>query len=481
MGIKGKTTFELTDANTGEIELIEDNNMVTNALQEFLLTYGIFNNNPYGRNGGIRNSELYANLLSGLFLFDTALDENVDNTFMPAGVKMIGNGSRGVSNSGAVTELGSYNSTESGVQSDGSIKFVYDYSTAQANGTIYCACLTSLTGGYMGMGSEHNYVNSNRIDAYQDDDSDEVRVYFNLAGAGNQYFNILYPVYNENAIYCTNPNNIAYTSASASQHWSVTKKIEIVKLRAGFTSVGIRDSKYLNKVIDSFEVDIPQDILDYMGTSTGNVIPSGDSFNGNIYLIFNKDERGWLDNGSYYWLMKIDKDRNVSAYKLANNTGEDIMLGYLDYRDRFTFNGDYLWVVGRSSYRIYGIKYSDSTQIIETGVNKGSMSTKIYSIAENLIGFSSDYYNNSYKYQAYSIYDVVNRTHRLVNGYEYDNDYIYIPFADKKGVYLKVYKTECKMVLIKDVRYLATINNLSKPVVKTSSKTMKVTYTITEV
>lgn len=480
MGIKGKTTFELTDVNTGEVEVIEDNNMVTNALQEFLLTYGIFNNNPYGRNGGIRNSELYANLLSGLFLFDTALDENVDNTFMPAGVKMIGNGSRGVSNSGAVAELGSYNGTESGVQSDGSIKFVYDYSTAQANGTISCACLTSLAGGYMGMGSEHNYVNSNRIDAYQDADSDEVRVYFNLAGAGNMYFNILYPVYNENAIYCTNPNNIAYTSASASQHWSVTKKIEIVKLRAGFTSVGIRDSKYLNKVIDSFEVDIPQAILDYMGTSVGNVMPAGDT-NGNIYLIFNKDKWSWLGNGSYYWLMKIDKDRNVSAYKLVNNTGEDIMLGDLSYRDRFTFNGDYLWVVGRSSYCIYGIKYSDSTQIIETGVKKGNMSTKIYSIAENLIGFSSVYYNSTYEYQAYSIYDVVNRTHRLVNGYEDGDDYIYIPFADKKGVYLKVYETECKMVLIKDVRYLATINNLSEPVVKTSSKTMKVTYTITEV
>ena len=34
--------------------------------------------------------------------------------------------------------------------------------------------------------------------------------------------------------------------------------------------------------------------------------------------------------------------------------------------------------------------------------------------------------------------------------------------------------------VMKDPRYLATINNLSEPVVKTASKTMKVTYTITE-
>ena len=59
---------------------------------------------------------------------------------------------------------------------------------------------------------------------------------------------------------------------------------------------------------------------------------------------------------------------------------------------------------------------------------------------------------------------------------------MYIPFADKKGVYLKVYtgsNYSGEMEIIKDVRYLATINNLSEPVVKTSSKTMKVTYTIT--
>ena len=33
--LKGKTTFELTDVNTGEVEIIEDNNMVTNGLTRF--------------------------------------------------------------------------------------------------------------------------------------------------------------------------------------------------------------------------------------------------------------------------------------------------------------------------------------------------------------------------------------------------------------------------------------------------------------
>lgn len=476
MGIKGKTTFELTDVNTGEVEIIEDNNMVTNALQEFMLTYGIFNKTIFV--GDNRTSALYKNLLGGLFLFDTALDENVDNTFMPAGVMMVGNGSRGVSNSGAVTELGSYNSTESGVQSDGSIKFVYDFSTEQANGTIACACLTSQIGGYMGMGGQNRYIDANRICDHQ---SSGQNAYFSLAGAGNKYFNILYPVYNENAIYCTNPYNIDYEASKASQHWSVTKKIEILRLRACFTSVSIKDSQNLNKVIDRFEVDIPQDILDYMGTSTATIIPVGDSFNRNIFLIFNKSTSA-IANGSYCWIMKIDKDKNVTAHKFTNNVNEKLSLRTLtESRKNYTINGDYLWVAGYNSDKLYGIKYSDSTQIIDTGINLKTTTPLICSIAKNLIGIGLTDTSSSYPYLAYSIYDVVSRKYRIVSGSEDGNDYMYIPFADKKGVYLKVYFEDGEMEITKDVRYLATINNLSEPVVKTSSKTMKVTYTITEV
>lgn len=475
MGIKGKTTFELTDVNTGEVEIIEDDNMVTNALQEFMLTYGVFNKGIFISDN--MTNALYLNLLGGLFLFDTALDEDVDNTFMPAGVKMVGNGSD-CSNNGEVTELGSYNTLESGIQSDGSIKFVYDYATNQANGTIACACLTSRVGGYMGMGnSAKRFSSDNQINAHQGTGY----LYLALPGAGNYYFNILYPVYNENAIYCTNPYNTVYTSTESRQHWSVTKKIEILRVRAGFTSVGIKDTWNLNKVIDSFEVDIPQDILDYMGTSTATIIPVGDSFNRNIFLIFNKSTNT-IASGAYCWIMKIDKDKNVTAHKFTNNVNEKLSLRTLtESRKQYTINGDYLWVAS-SSGKLYGIKYSDSTQIIDTGADTNSSYPHICSIAENLIGIGGVSQGGSYPFPAYSIYDVVNRTYRYVNGSEANND-LYIPFVDKKGVYLSVYVNDsyCRMEVVKDVRYLATINNLSEPVVKTASKTMKVTYTITEV
>ena len=92
-------------------------------------------------------------------------------------------------------------------------------------------------------------------------------------------------------------------------------------------------------------------------------------------------------------------------------------------------------------------------------------------------------YNTNGYYYAPTVYDVVNRTHRRVNGtiYTPGNACVLVPFPDKKGVYLCIKKINntCGLRVMKDPRYLATINNLSEPVVKTSSKTMKVTYTLT--
>ena len=178
--------------------------------------------------------------------------------------------------------------------------------------------------------------------------------------------------------------------------------------------------------------------------------------------------------------MKIDKDMQATAYKFTNNTETK-----LDIRKtHITFDGDYLWIYAYSSpYYLYGIKYTDSTQIIWTGIAK-SARYELYTIEKNLIGMYDAYSRDNY-YYAPTVYDVVNRTHRQVNGgINYDRHTL-IPFPDKKGVYLQASYTSvsstdpCDLKVMKDPRYLATINNLSEPVVKTSSKTMKVTYTLT--
>ena len=483
MALKGKTTFELTDINTGEVEVIEDSNMITNGLQDFLATYGYFGCDVLS-NDKMGASSLWVNALGGLFLFDSRLDENVENTFMPAGVKMIGNGSKDMSNSGAVTELGSYNTSESGLQSDGSVKFVYDFSTQQANGSIACACLTSKIGGYIGMG------NKDRICIYNENynfktfisDSYHQRTsgIAGIAGSNQDAQHLLYPVYSENAIYFTNPYNIDYNANYVNQHWSTTKKIQILKVKAGFTSIGIKERLLLDQVVETYDIDIPQDILTYMGTNKYTAVINSD-IDGNVYVMFCKKSYNTdnfnLDAGTFCWIMKIDREMNATAYKFTNNVGKTLSFS----RIGSVFEGDYIWLFESiSPYNIYGIKYTDSTQIIETGINVGAVN-KLFVIEKNLIGVMKSYSSSSC--YAPLVYDVINNELRQVNGVCANSSRdIYIPFIDKKGVYMHVYcsSSSSYFSVLKDPRYLATINNLSEPVVKTASKTMKVTYTITE-
>ena len=477
VALKGKTTFELTDVNTGEVEVIEDSNMITNGLQDFLATYGYFGCDVLS-NDKMGASSLWVNLLGGLFLFDTALDEDVNNTFMPAGVKMIGNGSKDISNSGTVTELGSYNITESGLQSDGSIKFVYDFNTAQANGTIACACLTSKIGGYIGMGNSNEKRIFNRDYLFTTFISDDKHTRnSNIDGSKNDEQHVLYASYNDNAIYLNNPYNINYNASYAEQHWNATKKIQILKVKAGFTSIGIKERLLLNQVSETYDIDIPQDILTYMGTRTTLVYINADT-DGNVFVVFNTGGNT-LNNGSFCWIMKIDRERNVTHYKFTNNVGSPINFN----RSTMVFNGEYLFVyTNNSPIKLYGIKYSDSTQIIDVNLTFNSR-YKLFNIDKNLIGMFGNSYNSDY--YAPLVYDVVNNELRYCNGKGGASSELYIPFIDKKGVYIYVYCYYSSSYtnffkILKDPRYLATINNLSEPVVKTASKTMKVTYTITE-
>jgi hypothetical protein len=56
----------------------------------------------------------------------------------------------------------------------------------------------------------------------------------------------------------------------------------------------------------------------------------------------------------------------------------------------------------------------------------------------------------------------------------------FIPLSDIKGVYLAQNTSRLPCIfVVPDSRYLATINNLAQPVVKTANKTTKVTYTVT--
>ena len=490
MGIKGRTIFELTDVNTGKVERYEDCNMITNGLQEFLDPCGSWGIYPFAKDS-VRYTSVRNTLTGGILLFDGTLDEDVTNTYANASLKMVGNGALGISNGTSVTELGSYNSTESGVQADGSIKYVYDFLTSQANGTIQSVCLTSKVGGYMGYGNESakRVYDAELTDVeYQD----RVSKYTNFLKLENQFYTtcIMYAVYNEDAVYVVDPNSIQVKGSSTvlgELHWTKTGKIRINKYRLGVSSVGLTDNAYVNSLIGSYDVVIPQDILNYMSAGSGSyyvnyVAPVADANKREIFIIFGKNTNSCA-NGNFFWIMKIDKDMQVTSYKITNNTGYDIYATTMNsstenYND-YAIDNDYFWCWLRKndSYNLVGIKYADSTQIIETDVYTSS-NLEITKTYDNMLEYGEVYVSNSVNRNR-DVFNTVRKKTLTVNGrLAYDTRYKVL-FADRKGLYLYCAGSSNSFSLVKDPRYLATINNLSEPVVKTASKTMKITYILT--
>lgn len=133
--LKGKTVIELTDVKTGQVERYEDENIVTNALQEYMEALFLI--------GSIsRQFPMYKNALGGIRLYETALEESVTNVLMPSlgQSKCVGYASYNTKTN-ADARRGNLNQQETTVLDNG-VQLVWDFATSEANGTIACVCLT---------------------------------------------------------------------------------------------------------------------------------------------------------------------------------------------------------------------------------------------------------------------------------------------------------------------------------------------------
>ena len=133
--MKGKTTIILTNVETGEQEIHEDENLVTTALDKIINIEMAMNHAP--------NSQILpiaTNALGGIMLFDGELTEDVDNIHFPVEAHLVGYANQGTNTSDRYR--GSYNSTESGKTDEGYVS-VWDFGTHQANGVIRSVARTS--------------------------------------------------------------------------------------------------------------------------------------------------------------------------------------------------------------------------------------------------------------------------------------------------------------------------------------------------
>ena len=161
MMIKGTTIIELTDVNTGEVEVVKEENMFTNALKI------LFGENPHNvMTASNLNtwSTFYKGSLGGVMLFNQQIEENEDTLIPPAGITCTahaGNDTYG----GALLSRGSLNLTESELLPDG-FKQVWDFATSQGNGTIQSVCLSSYQGGAQGI-MRNNLINTENVGFFE--------------------------------------------------------------------------------------------------------------------------------------------------------------------------------------------------------------------------------------------------------------------------------------------------------------------------
>lgn len=140
--MKGKATLILSDARSGEvISTVTEENMFTDAIANiidpapFTMLYD-FSFSDFMKLA----TPLWERYLGGVMLLSEPVEERADNIFLPGGAKPLA--TAGGAYSGDDVLRGSLNLNESYPLENG-YHFTWDFATDKANGTIACVALTS--------------------------------------------------------------------------------------------------------------------------------------------------------------------------------------------------------------------------------------------------------------------------------------------------------------------------------------------------
>lgn len=429
----GHTTIELKNVSTGSRERIESDNTFTTGIDDFLASLGCFNNSPFA-NSTWNGRAMYRNLLGGIFLFDKEIEavNGVYPTVMPAGTKMIANGSYGVTNNGNPTELGSFNSNESSANSTG-ITMVYDWSTSQGNGDISCVSLTSDTGGYIGYGNSVSQTTHSTKRALDYEQSHQT-IGVSEHGRGSTGIS-------GDTVYCV-------TSVTTSEFVYTKKKYPIISV------------DFFGEFSQSFTVSLPASMV--VATQTPYILYIG---NGRFFVIPYKE---WASGAAITVGIYDESTQQWSYINFAVPSGGQ-SYGYPATTTVSVIDGKYFTIVLSSDMSKKLVVGWDGT------ILSGNRGCKQCELADDLIltvnGYGS-YYDRTFPLY---IYDRVNDTMYPTNGLSTDMYNIKSFLFDDDGKFFNNGYTAFRNPL-----FLATVNNI-EPVTKTSAQTMKVTYTVTPV
>ena len=464
--LKGTTKIELTDVHTGEKQVVEKHNMLTNAMNQiFQPTLGHLTNETTLRG----YLPAYKTLLGGLLLFDDNIPENVNQLFAPIDVNLTGCASYNVQNTDGSTYRGSYNINESSYDSaNKKMTFVYDFTTAQGNGTIASVCLSHLNAGYGTYRCDKQTLVYGTASCYTKPKSflmnnKDKMVSFSV-GADNEF------------IFCIDTeNDIGY-------YFSVTdtSNVKLIKRRLGLRNITLLSS-YLN-VIEEISFQTLTTAI------KSRVCYNFDEKDNALYIISTASSSVAVN--STFLVTKITFGTWAVTQYTVTNTADKT----LDANTNFAYIHDgYFYCFSQATpYYCYKIKLNNSADIVKLDGDMGSyIYTPLFAI-NGRVYFGQ--HRSNYEEAEGGVYIANSKTNKLercgnrhlylfLQSYRYTA--CWTPVKGKPMLYYlsngTVTSSSYPPEFMFLCNYLATINNLTEAVVKTADKTMKITYIIQEV
>lgn len=429
--LHGHTKIELKNEKTGEVQVVEKDNMITNALTKQLEMAPLL---------GLKTiNDLYTPLndngMGGILLFENTLEENANNFRFTAqhDNPLTGYAGNNVT-SGTDNKQGSRNLIES-QKLDNGFKYVWNFATSEANGQISALALT-----HKNLAVPNRNIAPTAITISNG----------NIAPEGyNELWNATEVDWENNIITC-----IVTTTSNPTSDNSYIKKIKL-----HLTDLSINNTILKTEIISS-------DILPKAPTDITWF--SGDT---NYYY-------GTHVSGTNISIYRMDKQTHeISSSPITtvtmpsgNSTIHGCILNNYIYLARTT--------AGSQPKTVYLAKVNikDFNDVVQSTI----VSSYILNHSYGLSCFVPD--KDCIHAGPLFIYPDLTWSYRRTT-------YAFIASSDSKRHFVNpennfaielTHNSDYYWYITIFANYLATINNLDTPVTKTSEQSMKITYTITE-
>jgi len=516
MAIKGSATIELTNTD-GTKQIIKHDNMITNAVADMFRSY--MGDMPLIHKLNFYDYTYASTIFGGLLLFDDRLNDDASDYAIPS-TKITGYASD-TAYAGDDLSRGSRNIAESGLQEDGSYKFVWDFGTSQGNGTIRSIALCPIAMGKIGasdapvrseyvsygLGEEAYIKRSEAKGAFAD--------YYKLIDQNATVDGVNADCLNPVAIigeyiYAVDRRNIDCSYSESERAYNLVNNggiLKLYKFKYQFNSVSISATTGRAKYIETIEVQIPTEIVNLAYTPTGSYYGVvGIHFNkrDNKLIVFPYSLKTALAPNATLPYVEIDLLDNykVTNCSMTNTTNQSLGIyghGFSWYGARYGLyiSNDHILMIGGTGAdaRMYVINRADNAKVVKVKI--GGEDFVPYNLNyKNALNFCPKMINNNTAVVTFGVLDggadpydmyiidlttgVAKKCNTVVSNYDYGNVInIKRPImTDGAIVYDSDDYVGCTPKLNPFI--LTTKNNLDEPVVKTASQTMKITYTLTE-